>query len=117
MEGMNMATATGVYASGDKSITLTISDMGAAGAIAGLTSAFGASSSEESNGVTRKMSTIDGRMVTEEFDSNQQTGMYGVMAADRVMVKAEGRSGAGIDDLKNAVESVDMSRVEALAGK
>jgi hypothetical protein len=117
MEGVNMATASGVYASGGKSITLTISDMGAAGAIAGLTSAFGASSSEESNGVTRKMSTIDGRMVTEEFDSNQQTGMYGVMAADRVMVKAEGRSGAGIDDLKNAVESVDMSRVEALAGK
>ena len=117
MEGMNMATATGVYASGDKSITLTISDMGAAGAIAGLTSAFGASSSEESNGVTRKMSTIDGRMVTEEFDSNQQTGMYGVMAADRVMVKAEGRSGAGIDDLQDRGRERRYEPVEALAGK
>ena len=117
MEGMNMATASGVYVSGDKTITLNISDMGAAGAIAGLTSAFGVSSSEEKDGVSRKMSTIDGRMVTEEYDINQNTGMYGVMAADRVMVKADGSNGADIDDLKNAVESVDMRRVEGLAGK
>ena len=46
-----------------------------------------------------------------------EESMYGVMVAGRVMVKAQGRSGAGIDDLKNAVESVDMSRVKALAGK
>ena len=117
MEGMNMATASGVYVSGDKTITLNISDMGAAGAIAGLTSAFGASTSEEKDGVSRKMSTIDGRMVTEEYDINQNTGMYGLVAADRIMVKADGSNGADMDDLKNAVESVDLSRVEALAGK
>ena len=117
MEGMNMATASGVYVSGDKTIALKISDMGAAGAIAGLTSAFGASTSEESDGVSRKMSTIDGRMVTEEYDANQNTGMYGIVAADRMMVKAEGSDGTDMDDLKNAVESVDLSRVEALAGK
>jgi len=117
MEGMNMATASGVYVSGDKTITLNISDMGAAGAIAGLTSAFGASTSEEKDGVSRKMSTIDGRMVTEEYDINRNTGMYGLVAADRVMVKADGSNGADMDDLKNAVESVDLSRVETLAGK
>ena len=117
MEGMNMATATGVYVSGDKTITLKISDMGAAGAIAGLGSAFGASTSEEKDGVSRKMSTIDGRMVTEEYDANQNTGMYGMVAADRMMVKADGSNGADMDDLKNAVESVDLSRVETLAGK
>jgi hypothetical protein len=117
MEGMNMATASGVYASGDKQITLTISDMGAAGAVAGLATAFGANSSEEKDGVTRKMSTVGGRMVTEEFDTNQDTGMYGVMAADRVMVKAEGRDGASADEIRAAVESVDMGRVDTLAGK
>ena len=117
MEGMNMATASGVYVSGDKTITLKISDMGAAGAIAGLAGAFGASTSEEKDGVSRKMSTIDGRMVTEEYDINQNTGMYGVVGADRVVVKADGSNGADMDDLKNAVESVDMGRVEALAGK
>ncbi len=56
-------------------------------------------------------------MVTEEFDTNQNTGMYGVMAADRVMVKADGREGASADEMRAAVESVDMSRVETLAGK
>jgi hypothetical protein len=115
--GMNMATATGIYASGDKQITLTLSDMGPAGAIAGLAGAFGASTSEESNGVIRKMSTVDSRMTTEEFDANQNSGMYGVMAADRVIVKAEGRGITDIGDLKDAVASVDMIRVEALAGK
>lgn len=117
MEGMNMATASGIYASGDKQITLTISDMGAAGAVAGLASAFGANTSEEKDGVTRKMSTVGGRMVTEEFDTNQSTGMYGVMAADRVMVKADGRDGASADEIRAAVESVDLGRVETLAGK
>ena len=43
--------------------------------------------------------------------------MYGVMAADRVMVKAEGRDGARPIEIRAAVESVDMGRVEALAGK
>ena len=117
MEGMNMATASGVYLDGDRQITLTISDMGAAGAVAGLATAFGANSSEEKDGVTRKMSTLGGRMVTEEFDTNQNTGMYGVMAADRVMVKAEGSDGASADEMRAAVESVDLSRVETLAGK
>ena len=91
--------------------------VGAAGAVAGLGSAFGSSTSEEKDGVSRKMSTIDGRTVTEEYDANQNTGMYGLVAADRVMVKADGSNGADMDDLKNAVESVDLSRVEALAGK
>jgi len=43
--------------------------------------------------------------------------MYGVMAADRVMVKAEGRDGASADEIRAAVESVDMGRVDTLAGK
>ena len=50
-------------------------------------------------------------------NDRSEESMYGVMVADRVMVKADGRCGGGIDDLKNAVESVDMSRVKALAGK
>ena len=43
--------------------------------------------------------------------------MYGVMAADRVVVKADGRDGASTDKMRAAVESVDMRRVETLAGK
>ena len=49
--------------------------------------------------------------------ANQSTDMYGVMAADRVMVKADGRDGACAAEIRAAVESVDMSRVETLAGK
>jgi len=40
-----------------------------------------------------------------------------MMEADRVMVKADGRDGAGADEIRAAVESVDMGRVETFAGK
>lgn len=117
LEGMNMATVSAVYGHGDKSITLSISDVGMAGAMAGLTGAFGASSSEEGEGKYSKMKTIDGRMTMEEFDSNAQTGTYSFLLADRVMVKAQGQGGASIEDLKAAAQAVDTGRIEALARK
>lgn len=117
VQGMNMATATGTYGNGGKRLTLTLSDMGAAGAIAGLAGIFGATTTEEEAGVTRSMSAADGRVTTEEFDANRRSGLYGVMVADRVMVKAEGTDIGDTSDLKAAVDSVDIRRVEALARK
>jgi hypothetical protein len=40
-----------------------------------------------------------------------------MLAAGRVMVKADGRDGASADEIRAAVGSVDMGRVETLAGK
>lgn len=114
--GMNGAAAEGDYAKGDASFRLTVTDLGAAGALAGMASAFNASSSTEENGRYEKVGKVDGRMTTEEFDKTTGHGAYGVLVADRFMVQADGQ-GASIGDLKAAVGSVNVGALEALAKK
>jgi hypothetical protein len=103
-----------VYARGDDAITLSVSDMGIAGALASLTGAVGLSRTEQTNDTYRKLATIDGRMTLEEYDVKAKIGSYATMIADRVMVKAEGH-GVSVEQLKSAVRAVDAARIEALA--
>jgi hypothetical protein len=112
--GFDFGSAKAVYAKGDARITLSLTDMGAIGALAALGSAFGANTSEETATSYSKMGQIDGRMTMEEFNRETSVGKFAVIAGDRVMVEAEG-SGASMDALKSAVESIDLGQVEALA--
>jgi hypothetical protein len=112
--GFDFGNAKAVYAKGDARITLSLTDMGAIGALAALGSAFGANTSEETATSYSKMGQIDGRMTMEEFNRDTSVGKFAVIAGDRVMVEAEG-SGASMDALKSAVGSIDLGQVEALA--
>ena len=112
--GFDFGNAKAVYAKGDARITLSLTDMGAIGALAALGSAFGANASEETATSYSKMGQADGRMTMEEFNRETGVGKFAVIAGDRVMVEAEG-SGASMDALKSAVGSIDLGQVEALA--
>ena len=112
--GFDFGNAKAVYAKGDARITLSLTDMGAIGALAALGSAFGANASEETATSYSKMGQVDGRMTMEEFNRETEVGKFAVIAGDRVMVEAEG-SGASMDALKSAVGSIDLGQVEALA--
>jgi len=112
--GFDFGNAKAVYAKGDARITLSLTDMGAIGALAALGSAFGANTSEETATSYSKMGQADGRMTMEEFNRETGVGKFTVIAGDRVMVEAEG-SGASMDALKSAVGSIDLGQVEALA--
>ena len=112
--GLDLGAVSALYANGDNTITLSVSDMGAAGALAALTGAVGLSRTEHTNDTYRKLATINERMTMEEFDAKQKIGSYATMIADRLMVKAEGR-GVSIEQLKSAVRAVDAQRLEALA--
>jgi hypothetical protein len=112
--GLDLGAVSAVYASGDNVITLSVSDMGIAGAVASLTGAIGLKTSEQTQDTYRKLATIDGRMTMEEFDPKAKIGSYATMIADRVMVKAEGR-GVSVEQLKSAFHAVDAQRIEALA--
>src|SRR4029079_19102979 len=48
--GLDLGSVSGVYANGDNAITLSVSDMGVAGALAALTGAVGLSRTEHTNG-------------------------------------------------------------------
>lgn len=93
--GLQGSNAEGVYTKGDARITLTVTDVAAAGALAAIGSAFGVQSDHETATGYEKVHMINGRMVTEEWDSQSKNGKYGVMVANRFVVEAEG-SGADL---------------------
>ena len=113
-EGLGAAAAVGTYAKGDARMHLTVSDMGAAGALAGIAGAFNVQSSRESSGQYEKVGKVDGRMTTETYDRTARHGEYNVLVGERFMVHAEG-DGLDMDALKAAVGAVDKGRLEGLA--
>jgi hypothetical protein len=112
--GVSGSTAQGVYTKGDQRITLQVTDMAAMGALATLGGAVDVSSDKETATGYQKMGTIDGRLTDEEFDRQSKTGKFSVLVANRFMVEADGQ-GVDIGDLKGAVSSVGVDRLEGLA--
>jgi hypothetical protein len=112
--GFDFGNAKAVYAKGSAHITLSLTDMGAIGALAALGSAFGANASEETATSYSKMGQVDGRMTMEEFNRETKVGKFAVIVADRVMVEAEGAD-ASMDALQAAIGTIDLGQVEALA--
>jgi len=108
------ATAEGVYTRGGAKLTLSVTDIGAAGALSSLAGAFNVQSSEEKDGRVEKVGKVDGRMTMESYDKASQHGEYSVLVGDRFMVKAEG-DGVGAGDLKTAVAALGLPQLEKLA--
>jgi hypothetical protein len=114
--GIEGSSAEGTYSRGETSFKLTVTDMGAAGALAAMAGAFNVQSSSESDGRYEKVGKVAGRMTMEEYDRASKHGEYSVLAGDRFMVQAEGE-GVDIGVLKSAVGAVGLDRLEALAKK
>jgi len=114
--GISGSNAEGTYTdpNGDRRITLTVTDVAALGAMASLASTFNVESDHETSTGYDKVSKINGRMTEEQFDNASKSGKYSVLVANRFVVEAEG-SGIAIDDLKNAVNSVGLDRLEGMA--
>lgn len=112
--GFSFAGAKGVYGKGDTTITVSLMDMGVMGAFAALGSAFGINSAEETETSYSKVGQEDGRMTMEEFNRETGSGHYSTIVGDRVMVEAEG-SGTTMEQLKAAVNAIDLASVAALA--
>jgi hypothetical protein len=111
--GISGSNAQGVYTRGDGRITLEVTDMAAVGALASMATAFNVQSDRETATGYDKVTNVNGRMTEEEFDNQGKSGKYSVLVANRFVVDAEG-SGVGIDDLKGAVASIDLNRLQSL---
>lgn len=114
MAGMNLAGASATYASGDKSIEISLTDTSAMGALAGMAGAFGVQATREDADGFERTHTVDGRMTLERFSRSGKSATYGVMLANRFMLQAEG-SNVSFDEVKAAADAVGIARVEALA--
>ncbi len=110
------ASARGTYKAGNDEFRLEVTDMAAVGALAGLGAALNVQSNKETATGYERTTTIDDRIVTEQWDKQALDGKYGTTIANRFMVEANGKA-ATIDELKGAVTSVDLDKLAALAAK
>jgi hypothetical protein len=112
--GVGGSHAQGRYQAGDKSFQVEITDMAAMGALAGMGAAMGVQSNRETETGYEKTQTINGQIVTEEWDKSSGDGKFGTTVANRFMVEASGQA-ASIDELKAAVAAVGPEKLAALA--
>jgi hypothetical protein len=112
--GIGGSQAEASYGSGAGSIKLSVADLGVAGALAAVTSAFNVQGSKEDEHGYERVDKIDGRMTTEKWNNDSRSGTYSVIVADRFLVSADGQAGS-IDVLKSAVSQVDFGTLERLA--
>lgn len=113
---MGVANATGVYERGDARIELSITDLGAAGGLAAMAGAFGAQGSRETADGYERVGPVGGRLTIEEVDRPARTAKYGVVAARRIMLQADGTN-VTVEEARAAVDAVGVSRAEALAAQ
>ena len=112
--GLSVSEAEGRYSKGAQSFTLQVTDMGGAAGLAAMAGAFNVQSNRTTSTGYEKVSTVGGRMTTEEWDSASKDGEYAVMVGGRFMVSAEGQ-GASMGELKSAVSAVNFATLEGLA--
>lgn len=112
--GIQGSEAEARYTKGDANMRLEVTDLGAAGALAGMASAFNVKSSKETATGYEKVGMVGGRMTQESYDRQARSGEYSVLVGERFMVQANG-DGVSMDELKAAVAAVDQGRLEGLA--
>ena len=112
LAGLMMSEAKASYSDhANKSIDLDITDTGGAAGLVGLAS-WAQGESEDENG-TERTSKQSGRLVHERTSKKGGSNEFSIVLGDRFVVKAEGR-GVDLNQLKNAVSSLDLSKLEAM---
>ncbi|WP_174291146.1 Yip1 family protein [Sphingomonas bacterium] len=112
--GIGGSNATGTYTMGSDRITVSVSDIGAMGAIAALGSAFNVQSNRQTATGYEKTGTVNGRITTEKWDSADHSGSYSVVVGSRFTVAVEGTA-RDAAQFKAAIDAVDLSKLQAMA--
>jgi hypothetical protein len=111
--GVGGSRAEAKYESGENHFDIEVTDMAAVGALTAMGAAMNVQSNRQTATGYEKTETVDGRIVTEEWDSSDGDGSYSTTIANRFMVKAEGKV-ASINDLKAAVAAIGPDKLAAM---
>ncbi|ESQ81122.1 Yip1 family protein [Asticcacaulis sp. YBE204] len=109
----SVSEAHATYVVGNGRINLKISDIGALGAMTALGTAMKVQSSSQNGTSYEKVSTENGRLISERYDTASRSGSYTIVVAERITIEAEG-SDIDINTMKAAVAAVDANRAAAL---
>lgn len=104
--------AHAVYAQGDRRVELKVSDIGAMGALAAFGTAMNVSSSSQSGNSYEKVHSDKGRIISEKWDGDTQSGSYSVVIGERLVIEASGK--ADMATLKAAVAAINEGQALAL---
>lgn len=112
--GMQVSEAHATYTDGAAhSLRLEVTDMGSAKGLMAIAGMAAVQSDRETDHGYEKTYKQDGRLVHEEWDSQDKHGEYGIVLGERFSVKVSGNADS-IDQLKAAVASLNLAGLEAL---
>jgi hypothetical protein len=112
--GMQISQASASYAADNgQHVTLEVSDTGGAKGFMSLAAAMAPEEEKQTDHGYEKTYSADGNLVHEEWDTQSKYGEYSVVVGKRFTVKANGNVDS-IDQLKQAVASIDLAKLESL---
>lgn len=113
--GMQISKAEATYSDGaNRNLHLEITDTGSLKGLVGFAAGWaGVEQESENDSGYDKTYKSGGQLVHEKWNTQSQSGEYGVVIGDRFTVAVSGNA-ANIDELKGAVASVDLSGLESL---
>jgi hypothetical protein len=98
-----------------KRVTLQISDTGGASGLLGMASWASLQEEKEDDNGSERTSKVDGRLVHEKASKRGGTNEFSLVLGDRFVVSASG-VGVELKDLKAAVASLDLAKLESMKG-
>lgn len=111
--GIGGSSARATYGEGERNVNLSVTDLGGLGGLASLAGWANLTVDKETDGTVEKVYKSGNRTVHEEYRKDGSHGEYTVILANGVLIEAQGTQ-ADIGTLKQAVEGIDLSRIEAM---
>jgi hypothetical protein len=106
--GIQISQANATYEDDSgKQVRLEITDAGTAKGLLGLASWANVEGEKESNGRYEKTFREDGKLIHEEWDSNNSSGQYAIVVGDRFTVTVSGQADS-VGELRDAVGQLDL---------
>ncbi len=110
--GIAGTSARGDYGSGEKTLRLSITDMGGMGGLMGIYGWANVTVDKESNGQVEKVYKQGKRTVREEYSTDGSRAEYTVILTNGLIVEVKGRQ-TSMDAVKQAMSGLDLDRMES----